>query len=162
MDSKLRNSVCLFLFLLPLSAQGSDGDAYKKTQKYANSKTPGGKVLLSALDNLKRKTIIKGSCWDWVNHVFQEAGYPSANRQRVYRTKLKGPYADTALVKSGDWVMYKNLSYGNVPHSGIFVYWVDKKKELGMVLSYRGGGSSSPGRFRVYDLSCLYGINRGK
>lgn len=151
----------ILIIILVVSAFAND-DAITKTKKLAQLDTPGGKVLKAALKEIQEKVIIKGSCWDWVNHVFTKAGYPWGKRKRIFYTKKSGPYADLTLLKAGDWIMFKNLSYGNVAHSGIFLYWVDKKNNYAMVLSYRGEQSETPGRYKIYDLTYLFGIDRGK
>ena len=149
--------ICLFSISL-----FAESTIEEKTKKVSKLSTPGGKVVKTALEKLKAKIIIKGGCWDWVNYVFNEAGYSERNRKKVYWAKQKGPYADVSLLKSGDWIMFKNLSYGNVGHSGIFIYWIDYKQKEAMVLSYRGENSETPGRYKAYDIRYLFGIVRGK
>ena len=108
---------------------------------------------------LKEKTIVKGSCWDYINEVFKRAGY-GTNKKVVYKSKKKGPYVNISKIKPGDWLYYINHSYNGVEHSGIFVYWKDYNKKIGVTLSYGGENRKEPGRYREYDLKSVYYITR--
>ena len=63
-------------------------------------------------------------------------------------------------IKPGDWLYYINHSYRGIDHSGIFVYWVDKTKKIGMILSYPGRYKRKPGRYKAYDLRNVFYITR--
>jgi len=120
-----------------------------------------GKIILAtgrkmALDD---KSIIIGSCWNWVNAVFNRSGF-GTSKQIVYKSRLNGPYADLSLIKPGDWLYYINYSYRAVQHSGIFVYWKDFEKKQAVVLSYSGRNRKVPGRYATYDLKHVYYITR--
>ncbi len=108
------------------------------------------------------KVILPGSCWNWINTVYNDAGHPNKNgkRKTIYRSKKSGPYVKSSQIKAGDWLYYINHSYNNVEHSGIFVYWVDYKKKTGMILSYGGESRKQPGRYSTYDLTHVYNIIR--
>jgi hypothetical protein len=124
--------------------------------------SPGpGKLILETGRKmaLKDKTIIKGSCWNWVNEVFNRSGF-GTNKKIVYNSKKSGPYADISQIKPGDWLYYINYSYNKIEHSGIFVYWKDYKKKLGVILSYSGRNRSEPARYLTYDLRSVYYITR--
>jgi hypothetical protein len=108
---------------------------------------------------LKEKTIIKGSCWNWVNEVFDRSGF-GTSKKIVYNSKKSGPYVDISQIKPGDWLYYINYSYNKIEHSGIFVYWKDYKKKLGVILSYSGRNRSEPARYLTYDLKSIYYITR--
>lgn len=108
---------------------------------------------------LKEKTIVKGSCWNWVNEVFNRFGF-TENRKIVYKSKKAGPYAEISEIMPGDWLYYINYSYNRIEHSGIFVYWKDYKKKLGVILSYSGRNRSEPARYLTYDLKSVYYITR--
>jgi hypothetical protein len=105
------------------------------------------------------KTIIIGSCWDFVNEVYKRAGVSSA-KKTIFKSKLKGPYANLKLVKPGDWVYHINKSYNNVEHSAIFVCWKDLDKKLAITLSYAGMKRSVPASYGTYDLSNIFAIFR--
>ncbi|PID66791.1 MAG: hypothetical protein CR975_01185 [Gammaproteobacteria bacterium] len=112
---------------------------------------------------LTSKEIVRGSCWDYINTVYTRAGYPQAKRRYVLKgQKNKGPYAKADMIRPGDWLYYINHSYHNVPHSGIFVRWVNKQKRLASILSYGGESRRKPGRYRNYKLSHVYTIIRAK
>lgn len=106
--------------------------------------------------------ILPGGCWDYINHVYNRAGFPTNKRKNIYRSVKAGPYADVNLIQYGDWLYYVNHSYGGVEHSAIFVDWVDKENKQALMLSYGGEKRQQPARYLVYDLSSVYQIVRGK
>ncbi len=132
-----------------------------KAEKQADK--DGKKVLAEGRNlALNKKAIIPGSCWNWINTVYNNAGYPNKNgkRETIFKGKKKGPYAKSKTIKAGDWLYFINHSYNNIEHSGIFVYWVDYRKKTGMILSYGGESRKQPGRYKVYDLRHVYNIIR--
>ena len=107
------------------------------------------------------KVILPGSCWNWINTVYKNAGHPNnGKRKTVFKSKKSGPYVKSSQIEPGDWLYYINHSYNNVEHSGIFVHWVDYKKKIGMILSYGGESRKQPGRYKPYDLTHVYNIIR--
>ncbi len=108
---------------------------------------------------LDEKTIVKGSCWDYINEVYRRAGYQT-EKTVVFKSPKSGPYADVSIIKPGDWIYYVNYSYNMVEHSGIFVYWEDFDNKIGVTLSYGGEHRNEPGRYRSYDLKSVYYITR--
>lgn len=121
------------------------------------------KVLSTARRMMEQRTIVRGSCWDWVNAVYKRAGYP--NRRGKRKTIFKGSrknkkFASINRIKSGDWLYYVNYQYKRVPHSGIFVGWINKRKKRALILSYRGARSRTPGGLSEYDLRSVYNIIR--
>ncbi|MCF6242286.1 MAG: hypothetical protein L3J74_13180 [Bacteroidales bacterium] len=132
-----------------------------KAEKHADK--AGKKVLEEGrVLALNKKAIIPGSCWNWINTVYNNAGYPNKNgkRKTVFKGKKKGPYAKSKTIKAGDWLYFINHSYNNIEHSGIFVYWVNYKKREAMILSYGGENRKQPGRYKVYDIRHVYNIIR--
>lgn len=130
----------------------------KNAEKEADA--PGKAVLETGRKMaLIDKDIIKGSCWNWVNECFKRAGY-GTDKHIAYKSKKSGPYVDIDKIKPGDWIYYINYSYNKVEHSGIFVYWVDKNKKIGVTLSYGGEHRKEPGRYREYLLKDVYYITR--
>lgn len=120
----------------------------------------GKKVLeIGRFMALDEKTIVKGSCWDYINEVYKRAGYQS-EKTIVFKSVKSGPYADVSIIKPGDWIYYVNYSYNMVEHSGIFVYWEDYEKKIGVTLSYGGEKRNEPGRYLSYDLKSVYYITR--
>ncbi len=129
-----------------------------------NEANKGGKDILEEGRKMALidKVILPGSCWNWINTVYNDAGYPNKNgkRKTVHKGKKSGPYVKSSQIEAGDWLYYINHSYNNVEHSGIFVYWVDYKKKIGMILSYGGESRKQPGRYSTYDLTHVYNIIR--
>ena len=121
---------------------------------------PGKQILETgrkmALDD---KTIIKGSCWNWVNEVYNRSGF-GTSKKIMFKSKKSGPFADISQIMPGDWLYYINYSYKMVEHSGIFVYWKDFDKKIGVILSYSGRSRKEPGRYLSYDLKSIYYITR--
>ena len=124
----------------------------------------GGKDILSTGRKMALidKVILPGSCWNWINTVYNKSGYPNnkSKRKTVHKGKKSGPYVKSSQIEAGDWLYYINHSYNDVEHSGIFVYWVDYKKKIGMILSYGGESRKKPGRYLPYDLTHVYNIIR--
>lgn len=112
---------------------------------------------------LYRKEIIQGSCWDYLDRAWTRAGISRNLRQSVFGgEKNNGHYASTDSLRAGDWLYHINYGYKNIEHSGMFIAWVDKSKNLGLTLSYAGEGRKEPARYKVYDLSGVYHIMRPK
>ncbi len=127
--------------------------------KDANS-TIKKKILQTSLNMVKSKTVVKGSCWDYINRVYKNSNV--AKKITILKSKKSGPYAKMAQIQSGDWIYHINHSYKNVGHSGLFIAWVDKNSSKALMLSYAGEGKSTPARFRVYDIDKTYNIIRAK
>ncbi len=106
------------------------------------------------------KTILPGTCWTYVNSVFKLAGFIKKNRWVVHFGKKDGPYANIDSIKPGDWLYYINHAYHGIDHSGIFIYWVDKAKKIGLMLSYPGKYKRKPGRYKEYNLNNVFFITR--
>jgi hypothetical protein len=141
-----------------LSQQGIMLSMIKQAEKEADK--PGKAVLETGRKMvLEDKAIVTGSCWTWVNECFIRAGY-GANRYIAFKSKKAGPYIDVDEIKPGDWLYFVNHSYRRIGHSGIFVYWVDKDKKIGVTMSYRGRNKQEPGRYKKYLLKDVYYITR--
>jgi hypothetical protein len=121
---------------------------------------PGKKVLETGFKMaLIDKTVIKGSCWDFVNEVYRRSGVDE-KKIAVFRSQKNGPYANANIVKPGDWVYHINYQYNNIEHSAIFVCWKDFKNRIAITLSYAGGNRNLPGKYGEYKLSSIYSIFR--
>ena len=129
-----------------------------------NADGPGRSVLKTGrVMTVDRQEIVRGSCWDYSNEVYNRAGYPNTrkNRATVFKgTKKRGPYAKASQIKPGDWLYFINHSYNGVEHSSIFVKWTNYKQRIGLMLSYGGEKRNQPARYREYDLSNVYQIIR--
>jgi len=123
--------------------------------------TPSARNVLSTAHRMVRRgTIVRGSCWHYLDTAFTRAGFPAGRRTKVFHTSRKGPYAPARMLQPGDWLYYINHSYGGVEHSGLFIGWVDRARRQGLILSYPGEHRRKPGRYRVYDLRHVYHITR--
>lgn len=122
----------------------------------------GRDILITSRTMIADGEIVKGSCWDFTNAVFNQAHYPSKKRLTIFKSKMKGPYVDEKLIEAGDWLYYINHSYKKVDHSGIFVSWINFEKKIGLIASYVGGNKKTPARYQHYDLSNVYTIIRAK
>ncbi|MBS9777451.1 MAG: hypothetical protein KGV50_01690 [Gammaproteobacteria bacterium] len=149
-----------------LSKSPDDSFINYSTSKQSITKniSAGEKILqIGKVMALQTKEILRGSCWDFINVAYNRAGFPQNKRATVFKgTKKNGPYAKASMIQPGDWLYYINHSYNDVPHSGIFVRWVDKKKKIASILSYGGESRNKPGRYRNYDISHVYNIIRPK
>ncbi len=125
--------------------------------------TPEGKAILSQgrlmVDD---KKIVRGSCWDYANAVYNNSGFSPDQRITPLKSKIKGPYADLETIEAGDWLYFINYSYKEIDHSGIFVEWTDFDKKRAILLSYVGGRKKKPGTYKIYDLKHVYYIIRHK
>lgn len=125
---------------------------------------PGRRVLEIGREmTLEEREIVRGSCWDYANAVYNRAGFPNTrySRKTVFKGgRKRGPYADASLIQPGDFLYYINHSYHGVTHSAIFVGWLDYDRRRAIMLSYGGERRKEPARYRPYDLSNVYRIIR--
>ncbi len=122
--------------------------------------TESGKAVLrqARIMALDKRVIVRGSCWDYLNAVFNKAG---VKRKTIFKQKKNaGKYIDINKLQAGDWIYHINYSYHNVEHSGMFVAWVDKAKSKALMLSYAGENRREPARYKVYDLRSTYNVMR--
>lgn len=125
--------------------------------------TPQGLAVLQASRSMiDGGEVVLGSCWDFINAVYDRAGFPSKLRSTIHKGRYAGPFADDTTIQPGDWLYFINHSYGDVEHSGIFIGWTDEARREALVSSYAGGNKPVPGRYRLYDLSHVFNIIRGK
>jgi len=104
---------------------------------------------------------ISGSCWSFVNKVYELAGFPSNKRALIYKNKKGTLIKDTSIIHPGDWLYHVNYSFHNVEHSAIFICWKDYERRIGITLGHVGQNKYAPGRFGEYDLRGVYQIYRG-
>lgn len=127
------------------------------------AKTPeGAEVLEVGKEMVNDGEILSGSCWDYINKVYNRAGFPYKKRRYVFKNSARGPYASKRLIEPGDWLYYINHSYHKVVHSGIFVRWQNYSRSQALILSYPGESRSRPGNFKTYNISNVYTIIRPK
>jgi hypothetical protein len=107
------------------------------------------------------KAIVKGSCWDFVNHVFMRAGL-AENKNTIFKSKKNGPYVLSSIIQPGDRIYHVNHQFNNVEHSAIFVCWKDFSKRIGITLSYVGMNRNVVAKFGEYQLNNIYGVFRAQ
>lgn len=127
-----------------------------------NASNEGRKILETSRVMIENQEVVKGSCWSFINAVFKRSGFATNSRETIYKSKLKGPYAQIDLIKSGDWLYYINHSHRGIDHSAIFVGWIDLSKKEALMISYAGGNQEKPARYKKYDLSNVYNIIRAR
>lgn len=106
-------------------------------------------------------SIIKGSCWDFVNEVYHRSGFANS-KETVFTSVKKGPFAESSIVQPGDWIYHVNHQFNNTEHSAIFICWKDFEKRIAVTLSYAGMNRNSPAKFGEYHLDHIYSIFRPK
>lgn len=151
----------------------SDSETYEKSEKLENleeilntaeenASIVGRKILETSRIMISNQEIILGSCWDYIDAIYDRAGYSSDHRVTIFKSKLQGPYVQVDRIESGDWLYFINHSYGDVEHSSVFVAWTNLEKKEALMISYSGGNQSKPARYKIYDLSSVYNIIRPK
>ncbi len=126
--------------------------------------SPEGKIVLRTAHNMAydKSVVVRGSCWNYINAIYKKAGFNGYKKSKIiFKGSKRGSYADQKIIQRGDWLYYVNYSYHNVGHSGIFVAWMNYSKKKALMLSYKGSGRV-PARYKIYNLSGVYRIKRGK
>lgn len=147
------------------AAQPPASDAGAPVELESASAAPAGeRVLRTARRMVRRRTIVRGSCYDYIERVFRRAGFPSGRRERVFTSSPEGPYADLSLIAPGDWLFLVSRPDLDPPltHSVIFVRWLDRAAGRAEVVSYTGGDARRPGGLVPYDLTRTYVIARAR
>lgn len=130
----------------------------------ATATAAGERVLRTARRMVRRRTIVRGSCYDYIERVFRRAGFPASRRERVFTSPPEGPYAELGLIAPGDWLFIVSRPDLTPPltHSVIFVRWIDRAAGRAEVVSYAGGDARRPGGLVPYDLTRTYVIARAR
>ena len=121
------------------------------------------RVLETAHRMVDEGTVIRGSCYRYIDTVFTRAGHDGWRRQEtVFRAPTRGPYADLDLLQPGDWLFIVNHPESRPvgTHSVIFVRWIDRADGYAETISYVGGGRDRPGDRVGYDVTRTYRIQR--
>lgn len=149
--------------LSDLDSSGKIRDLEKILMSAEEKASPEGKVVLSTgRTMIENKKVVRGSCWDYANAIFNKSGFKADQRITPLKSKYNGPYADLSTIQPGDWLYFINYSFKESDHSGIFVEWTDYEKQRAVVLSYVGGRKKKPGSYRIYDLKHVYYIIRAR
>ena len=100
------------------------------------SSSVGAEKILDTSDSMiSSQEIVIGGCWDYINEVYNRAGFTSKNRFTAYKSKFKGPYYNSDKILPGDWLYFVNHSYKDIEHSAIFVKWLDKDKKIALMVN---------------------------
>ena len=126
----------------------------------AISSVGGKRILEASRSMIDNKEIIVGGCWDYINTVYDRAGYPANLRLTIYKSKFQGPYLNASQVKTGDWLYFVNHSFRDIEHSAIFVAWTDEAKKIALMVSYEGRNKKKPALYKTYKLNSIYNVIR--
>lgn len=119
-------------------------------------------ILLTARTMIQQKEIVIGSCWDYIDAIFNNAGYKQSHRKTVFKGSKSGTFAKQTTLQPGDWLYFINYSYKNIGHSAIFVAWTDYAKKEALLISYSGGNQVKPARYHVYNVKSVYNVMRAQ
>ena len=72
-------------------------------QAEANSSEGGRLILTTSRSMISDKEIVVGGCWNYINKVYDRAGFSTKQRLTVFKGKLKGPYVKADRIEPGDW-----------------------------------------------------------
>jgi len=135
--------------------------AYQLENAELHAAPGGNRVLHAAQSMIDDDTIVRGSCYDWVEAVFQRAN--GRWHDTFHHGIRSGPYAQAQDFQPGDWVLFVNEEFGGDPshtHSAIFIGWADQSTRAAVMMSYPGGRRAEPGRYGTYTLTRAYRIIR--
>jgi hypothetical protein len=131
------------------------------THAVSESSPAGKKILMASQSMVANEDIIIGSCWDYINTVYNRAGFSTKQRETIYSSnKNRGPYLDLQQLVAGDWIYYVNHNYNNIEHSAIFVGWANKKMNEALMVSYVGERHKKPAEFKRYIINQIYNVIR--
>lgn len=125
----------------------------------AEQQAPAGarRVLSTARTLIDDEVVIRGTCYTWLSAVYRQAG---GRFGTAFSGDRRGRYATPDQLQPGDWIHFINHSYGNVTHSAIFIAWTDRDARTALTVSYPGERREVPGRYREYELTSVYRIDR--
>ncbi len=148
----------LILLLFAIFGCGRGERIVKESPYYRTHK--GAWILAQADAMIEDGVVVRGSCWDYVDAVYNSAGATLSKRVRIFGGSRQGPYAPIELIEPGDWLYFINTAYHNVEHSAIFVKWIDKRRGIAKCISYPGMKRHVPGRYSNYYLGKVFRIVR--
>ncbi|MBY0412618.1 MAG: hypothetical protein K2Q18_00560 [Bdellovibrionales bacterium] len=127
------------------------------------SAAPSGKKVLETSKNMiDDQSIVIGGCWHYINAVYNYSGFDGKKRKTIFKSKFKGPYAETSLIEAGDWLYFVNHTFNDIEHSAIFIAWIDQDKKEALMVNYVGGNRKTPGTFKRFILDSVYNIIRAE
>lgn len=128
----------------------------------ASASVGGRRVLEASRSMISNQEIFVGGCWNYINEVYDRSGAPSKQRQTIFKSKLKGPYAKTEDIMAGDWLYFVNHSFSDSEHSAIFVTWINEDKKEALMVNYIGGNKKTPGTYKRFILDEVYNVFRAQ
>lgn len=131
-------------------------------QAESSASVGGRRVLESSRTMIANQDVVVGGCWHYINAVYDRAGFPSNQRETVFKSKFNGPYLTTDIFQPGDWLYFVNHSYKDTEHSAIFIAWMDKEKKDALTISYVGGNQKKPGTYKRFIIDKVYNVFRPK
>jgi hypothetical protein len=176
-------SACLMMFLfLNICPAGADTDkhACSEWKDFSQSGCPGAPDQTAATPGKEGEKILAigrkivangtygwGSCWAFVNAVYDCAGYLDTKTKKCRATVFQGdekePYLkDMNRIKPGDWIMHINNEYSGREHSSIFMSWDKKEQKIANMLDYMGGDNCATGKPSQHELTKVFKIIRAK
>jgi hypothetical protein len=162
------NKILTILFLLSTVISCSSVSTAPKNldeildRAEATSSLSGRKILEASRAMISNKEIIVGGCWDYINTVYDRAGFLENQRTTIFKSKLKGPYLKDIRLEPGDWLYYVNHSYSNTEHSAIFVAWTDEANHIALMISYLGENKRKPAEYKRYKINNIYNVIRAR
>lgn len=169
------NKIIFFLFSLLFlvscsthKVRQNEGEEYIEEIVYraeGKATLEGRRILEVSDEMIVKKVIIKGACWDFINGVYNKAGFPDQKRITTFKSKLHGPYLkdfNDDAIQPGDWLYFVNHSFNDIEHSAIFVGWTDESTHEALMVTYVGGNQKKPAFYRRYILDNIYNVTRPK
>ena len=130
-------------------------------QAEANSSPEGRKILETSRSMISNQEILVGGCWNYVNAVYERAGFASRKQKAtIFKSKFKGPYLTSESIETGDWLYFVNHTYSDTEHSAIFVAWIDEEAKVALTVSYAGGNQKKPATYKRFTLNNVYNVIR--
>lgn len=171
--NKIITILLILLIIISCSSISKDPNKFPKLEKAENSEEilnraennssiAGRKILEASRSMIKNQEIVVGGCWDYINTVYDRAGYSDNQRTTIFKSKLQGPYIKVDRIEPGDWLYFVNHSYNETEHSAIFVAWTDEEKKIALMVSYVGGDQKKPALYKKYTLNNIYNVIRAQ
>jgi hypothetical protein len=155
----------LLIGLMSCASASRDKDKFKNSEEFlelaeANASAGGRRVLEASRIMISEQELHIGGCWNYINAVYERAGFPSKQRETVYKSKFNGPYVKSDVIQAGDWLYFVNHSFSESEHSAIFVTWIDEDKKEALMVNYVGGNKKKPGTYKRFILDEVYNVFR--
>lgn len=155
----------LLLSLMSCASASRDKDKIENPEELlelaeANASAGGRRVLEASRNMISEQELHIGGCWNYINAVYDRAGFPSKQRETVYKSKFNGPYVKSDVIQAGDWLYFVNHSFSESEHSAIFVAWIDEGKKEALMVNYVGGNKKKPGTYKRFILDEVYNVFR--